>query len=546
MDETVPVLIVGGGYAGLASALFLAHHGVRSILVDRHPDVSVQGRARGINQRTMELYRPLGVEPLIREAGRPFDGESGVVRCESLSGEWNWLLGEEARTSLPDVTACEFEMADQRTVEPILIEAARAKGADIRFGTRCLTVNPDAGGVTVEIGDRDGGRRRVIRAGHVIAADGFRGRTGPSAGIVREGPGVTQSWVTFVVRADLSDIVTKRAMFWIVVNPEIGGFGSFLTTAVPGQWAISFTYDPAEESPDDFTDDRCRKAARAVIGADVPLDIVDIACWEEAVGVADRFRAGRVFVVGDSAHVWPPAGAMGANAAVQDAHNLAWKLAAVTGGWASDGLLDTYEAERRPAALALADITVRRQQARFGDEPDGDDVDDVLCTFGQRYDSAAVIGAGHGPVYGGGLDQGAAPGTRAPHLWLDMLTGATDGGRIDGERITVHDLFHDAFVLLTGEDGAAWTDAADKIAAHSGVPLRAYRVAGPADRGRRDAAELFDVEGVFDARYGLGRAGAVLVRPDGYVAWRCPSAAGDPHAQLTEALHRVLHPSARA
>lgn len=525
MDETVPVLIVGGGYAGLASALFLAHHGVRSVLVDRHPTVSVQGRARGINQRTMEIYRPLGIEPRVVEAGRPFDGESGVVRCESLAGEWQWLLGEDTRTPLPGLTACEFVMADQRTVEPILIDAARAKGADIRFGTRCLSVEPDAAGVTAVTEERDGGGRSVIRADYLIAADGFRGAIGPSLGLVREGPGTTQSWVTFIVEADLSEIVTKRAMFWIVVNPEIGGFGSFLTTAVPNQWAISFTYDAEKESPEDFTIERCGKAAQAVIGRDVPFKILDIAWWEEAVGVAYRFRDGRVFLAGDSAHVWPPAGAMGANAAVQDAHNLAWKLAATIKGWATETLLDTYEVERRPVARALADITVRRQQARFGDQPDEDDVDDVLCTLGQRYDSNAIIGAEHGRVYGDEMEQRAVPGARAPHLWLEA----------NGAKITTHDLFHDSFVLLTGQDGAGWVEAAKRIVADSGFPLRAYRI-GPASTD----VELVDVEGTWEARYGIGRDGAALIRPDGYVAWRHCSSAGVPTALLTEALHQIL------
>jgi hypothetical protein len=279
------------------------------------------------------------------------------------------------------------------------------------------------------------------------------------------------------------------------------------------------------ESSADFTPERCAKAARAIIGRDLPLEVLDIACWEEAVGVADRFRAGRAFLVGDSAHVWPPAGAMGANAAVQDAHNLAWKLAGVINGWAGDPLLDSYEAERRPAARALADITVRRQEARFGNRPNENDVDDILCTFGQRYRSSALIGADHDSVYGGDLEQGAAPGTRAPHLWLDLY----------GDRFTVHDLFHDAAVLLTGGAGTAWTKAAAQAAARTGVPLRAYRV-GTATAG----AELVDVEGVWGTRYGLGPDGAVLVRPDGYVAWRGSLADGDPAARLTDALGTIL------
>jgi len=523
-DENAPVLIVGGGYAGLASALFLSHHGVRPVLVDRHPTLSLQGRARGINQRTMELYRPLGIESRIREVGRPFDEESGVVRCTSLADEWDWLL-EEARGTPPELTASEFGMADQRSVEPVLIDAARRAGADIRFNTQCVSVEADAGGVTAVTRDRDCKRPHTLRSDYLIAADGFRGTIARGAGIDRTGPGVTQHWVTFVIEADLSDIVTRRALFWIVVNPELGRLGSFLTTAVPNQWAVSVTYDPAHDAASDFTPARCRELARAVIGRDVPVKILDIAAWEEAVGVADRFRSGRILLAGDSAHVWPPAGAMGANAAVQDAHNLAWKLAGVINGWAADGLLDSYEAERRPVAQTLADITVRRQQARFGDTPDDDDVDDILCILGQRYRSAAIIGAGHTTVYGDRLEQRAVPGVRAPHLWL---------GR-NGGQVPVHDLFHAAFVLFTGAAGVAWTTAARAVADRTGVPLRAYRV-GPASAG----ADLLAAGDDWEQRYGPGDDGAVLVRPDGYVAWRSAAPPADPAALLADVFGRLL------
>ncbi|MER7457059.1 FAD-dependent monooxygenase [Micromonospora sp. NPDC126480] len=520
-DETTPVLVVGGGYAGLASSLFLAHHGVASVLVDRHPGISVQGRARGINQRTMELYRPLGVEDPIRRAGRPFDDEAGVVRCETLSGEWTWLLADDTRKPLPELTPAEFVMADQRSVEPILVDAARARGADIRFGTRCRSVTADDDGVTAVVEDVATGERRTVRCRYLVAADGFRGRTREAVGIGRAGPGVTQHWVTFLVRADLTGIVRQRAMFWIVVNDEIG-LGSFLTTSVPDQWAMSVSFDPARTPASSFTPERCRELARSFLGTDRPVEVLDVAAWEEAVGVADRFRAGRVFLVGDTAHVWPPAGAMGANAAVQDAHNLAWKLAAVLGGWAGEGLLDTYEAERRPAALALADITVARQRARFGEDPGTEDVDDVLCTLGQRYRSTATVGARPDPVYGRELATRAEPGLRAPHLWLDR----------GGERISVHDLCHDAFVLLTGDGAVRWDGVGSLVARELSVPLRAYRI-GPAAAG----ADLVDVEGVFAARYDT--AGATLLRPDGYVAW-CSRDPVDPAAALREALRTVL------
>ncbi|WP_433439032.1 FAD-dependent monooxygenase [Nonomuraea sp. CA-141351] len=513
--QDVPVLIVGGGYAGLASALFLSHQGVPCLLVDRHPGASILGRARGINPRTLEIYRPLGLEQRVMEAGRPFEEEAGVARCATLVDEWHWLFGDEFPRALPELTAGEFCMADQSTVEPILIEAARARGAELWFGTQCQSIDPDDDGVTAVVDNRATGERRTIRAQYVIGADGYGGAIRERLGIARSGLGPLRHFVTFVFKADLSDIITKRALFWMIGAPGSPVSGGFVSHAMRDHWGLSLMYDPREESPGDFTDERCVTAAKALIGRDVPVELVSKATWTEAVGVADSYRSGRVFLAGDAAHVWPPAQALGANSAVQDAHNLAWKLAAVLAGRASDALLDTYEAERRPVALELADLTVRSQNARFSPTPEEDPMDPITAILGQRYASTAMIGAAPGPVFGDGVSQHARPGTRAPHLWLDM----------DGRRIGVHDLFHDSFVLLCGPGGDSWARAAVE-------GVRAYRI-GP---------DLIDVEGHWQSRYGCD---AVLVRPDGYVAWRSdtpePGDGGTPAARLESALRRILH-----
>ncbi|WP_260477509.1 FAD-dependent monooxygenase [Nonomuraea sp. WAC 01424] len=505
----IPVLIVGGGYAGLASALFLSHHGVPCVLVDRHPGVSILGRARGINPRTMEIYRPLGLEQAVKEAGRPFDEEGGVARCETLAGEWHWIFEGGSSRAMPELTAGEFGMADQSTVEPILADAARARGADLRFDTRCRSIEPDADGVTVVTEDTRTGERRTLRARYLIAADGYRGTIRDQLGIAREGLGVLRSYLSFVLKADLSELVSKRALFWILGGPGVAASGAMVSHALPGHWGMALTYDPAAESPADFTDERLTAAAKELIGRDLPVEIVSRAAWEEAVGVADRYREGRVFLVGDAAHVWPPAGGLGANSAVQDAHNLAWKLAAVLDGLAGDALLDTYEAERRPVALALADLTVRSQAARFGPDPEDDPLDHVLAVLGQRYRSSATAGAEHETVFGDAVAQHARPGTRAPHLWLDR----------DGTRIGVHDLFHDAFVLLCGPGGTDWAKAAPP-------GVRVHQVGG----------DLLDVEDAWAARY--GDAAAVLVRPDGYVAWRAAGPAVE--GEVSRVLGQVL------
>jgi putative polyketide hydroxylase len=215
----------------------------------------------------------------------------------------------------------------------------------------------------------------------------------------------------------------------------------------------------------------------------------------------------------------PPAGAMGANSAVQDANNLAWKLGAVRAGLAGDALLDTYEAERRPVALALADLTVRRQAARFGGgngQGLDDDIDDLVLTLGQRYRSAAILGEVPSAPFGRPVAGQPEAGARLPHAWLVR----------DGSRVSSHDLFTGGFVLLAGPRGAAWRGAADEASAAAGVRLDAYQI----------GCGLEDPGGAWP-RFALPAGAAVLARPDGYVAWIGEEASGP---ALTAALRRLL------
>jgi 2-polyprenyl-6-methoxyphenol hydroxylase-like FAD-dependent oxidoreductase len=474
----------------------------------------------------MEIYRPLGLAERVKEAGKPFDGEAGVARCTTLAGEWEWLYEDESPRAFPELSAGEYGMADQSSVEPILCDAAVGWGAEQRFNTGMVSFEAHEDSISAVLEDRSSGQQRTVRADYLVAADGNRSSIRNQLGIDRPGPGVTRHWASIVFEADLSQMLRRRAVYWIVLNPELG-FASFVTTAVPGRWAVSVTYDPAKQSIADFTPQRCIEVARAAVGiSDLAINVLDVGGWEEAVGVADEYCSGRVFLVGDSAHVWPPAGALGANAAVQDAHNLAWKLAAVVKGYADQSLLNSYADERRPVALELARLTVQRQAARFSnDEEYQDDLDDLLCALGQRYRSSAVVGAQHDSVFDEKLQLRGLPGERAPHLWLDRT----------GARISTHDLFHDSFVLLTGSAGAPWVDAAGKVAERTSVPLRAYQV-GPASK----QVDVIDVEDEWQLRYGVGIDGAVLVRPDGYVAWRSAKPSTNAEAQLADVLRQVL------
>ena len=225
----------------------------------------------------------------------------------------------------------------------------------------------------------------------------------------------------------------------------------------------------------------------------------------------------------------PPNGGYGGNTGVQDAHNLAWKLAAVLGGTAGDALLDSYEAERRPIGRLTIEQAYTRYARRVVPELAGDAelpplVDDLSMEIGYRYRSNAIVAEGDddGALTEHPSTARGRPGSRAPHVALAR----------DGMRLSTLDLFGQGFVLLAGPQGAAWRGAAAQAAAATGVPIDVH-VAG---NGDGDGGDVEDPAGRLPEAYGLQRDGAALVRPDGFVAWRSVAAADEP----AEALERVV------
>ena len=525
-----PVLIVGGSLNGLTTALLLAHHGVRCTVIERHPATTVQYKFSGISPRSMEIFRGLGIEDEIR-AHRTGDHSSGeIARARNLADPEVQFLGRPwADTS--ELGAAASATCDQDRLEPILRAHAEHLGADIRFHTELVDLELRGDGVRGRIRDLATGRETELDAAYLIAADGVSGRTGDRLGIARRGPGVLQHWMNLIFDTDLEPVLGGRRITSCFVTDVNGSI-------VPREdrWLLAVQYQPERgERPEDFDQARTAELVRRAAGrADVRVELFDARSWEVAAYVRERLVHGRAFFVGDAAHAMPPTGGFGGNTGIHDAHNLAWKLALALAGKAGPGLLASYDTERRYIAERTLGQALARLAAWFRDPtrrlPDPEPiVDDNAVIFGQRYPAGALIaepGAGPGAAsaapaaFEDPRRPSGSPGTRAPHLVLDR----------DGRPTPIHDCFDKAFTLLAGPDGRAWTEAAAALSRRRGLALPAIRL----------GAEAADTGGRFEAAYGVGSGGAVLVRPDGIIAWRSRAATADPAGMLGDALDRIL------
>ncbi|HEY7655220.1 MAG TPA: FAD-dependent monooxygenase [Burkholderiales bacterium] len=533
----VPVLIVGGGPVGLSTSILLSRLGVASRLVERHPTTAFHPKARNINMRTMEVFRQCGVEEAVRAAGLAFERTVFLIFAESLAGrEIERRVPRRSNTLGDAPSGVRHCLCAQDDLEPVLRRHAEALApGTLAFGTELTRFEQDATGVTATV--RDAGGERRIRAQYLIAADGARSRVRPALGIPLHGVTEVYRSVNVLMNANLSQWVKDRpAAIYLVQQPGLRC--TFLTINGVNRWGFLINL-PVGASFEPYTPEHCAAVVRTAAGVpDLEVRILGIDPWVAASLVADRFRAGRVFLAGDAAHEMPPTGGFGLNTGVQDAHNLAWKLAAVLRGWARPELLDTYDAERRPWGQFVTDealnsaLSMGRGRQLGGDSGDPPSLarpefhSELGVIFGATYASPAVIPDGTDPpAIENPVAQyvpSARPGSRAPHVWLQH----------NGHRISTHDLIGMGFVLLAGERGAPWRDAARTVAASLGVPLTACTVGANAD--------VRDPQGQWALAYGVEPEGAVLVRPDGHVAWRQRSGVTDPERALERALRGML------
>jgi 2,4-dichlorophenol 6-monooxygenase len=583
VDESVPVLIVGGGGAGLTASMLLARQGVEHLLVSARPETSDLPKAHVLNLRAMEVLEDVGVAAAIAERGTPAEQMAATAYYAGFAGPEPdygrrvarleaWGAGGEDefwRAASP----CRQMNLPQIRLEPLLkARAEELSPGRIRFGHELIDLEQDEDGVRALIRDTASGREYVVRSDYLLGADGGR-RVAGLIGVEYEGLGVVTQTATLHVTADFSRWATDPDVLirWIF-SPQAGvlvvmvPMGPERWGAASEEWVIHLNYPvDCEES-----DAQVEADARRALGiGDLPMEIHKITRWSVEAVLASSFRVGRVLLLGDAAHRHPPTGGLGLTSAIHDAQNVCWKLAAVLSGHADAALLDTYEDERRPvderncqrslenavnhfAIVAAAGIAPEnsaeenmerlrriwsarpedaeaRSSVLRGMRAQSMEFSELNVEYGYGYDSSAVVADGTElltavddvRIY----EPSTRPGAPLPHAWLE------DEG---GERQAIKDLVAPGrFLLIAGEDGGAWCEAASELASTAALPLDAVRI------GHLDG-DLYDPRSAWVRCRQIQSDGAILVRPDRFVAWRAPTAVDDPLGALAGVFSQIL------
>ncbi|MFF4489949.1 FAD-dependent oxidoreductase [Streptomyces sp. NPDC001544] len=534
------VVVIGAGPTGLAAAHFLAGHGVRTVVLEQRPAPSGHPRATVLNSRTMELLRHLGIDAEVRRAGVPLENTARITWCTELSGT------ELASLDIIDSAHALMQRAvnspalpvicSQNRVEALLVDRLPEHAQVIR-GVRAEELTRTPTGVRVTA---SGDRPTVVEARYAVLAEGLHGPLREKVGLRRTAATPLGRLLDIHFSADLSPWTAGResALYW-VLNDTVRGV---LITVDPkrGEWLLEIPALTPDEEHTYFEQQVDHlKLIEAAIGESgetiAGLRIHSVRNWVMgSTGLASwRSADGRVLAAGDAAHTFPPTGGFGMNTGIQDAHNLAWKLAAVLRGGAPDTLLDSYERERRPVAEFNArhsESNALQKRALLQSDADPTEFARNIEQHRPHFDfEGQALGFTYAPGPGEPVVQNivtylptAQPGHRAPHTWLDRA----------GDRISTTDLARTGFALLTGAAGAVWQQVAHDRPTVLGLPLTAAVITA-------DGPQLRDVNGAFADIYALHGPEAVLVRPDGHVLARLPGVA--PRQELRQAVDRMVN-----
>ena len=520
------VIIAGAGPVGLTLAIDLGRRGIRCVVLERNAGPTPWPKMDRTNARSMEMYRRIGLADRIRARGYPADNPMDVLLvgrlCDPPLAVLPFPSVAEARRR---IAACRdgslplepYQLVSQNDLEPLLREAACALPAvSLRDKAELLTLDQDDGGVTAEVAGPGGGGTHRLRGRYLVGCDGGRSTVRRALGIGLEGKGGLRELrqVVFGSRALYGKTRAGAGRHYNFAEPN----GSMIIAQGSRREFSLHTNLPADT---DF-----KPVLRDLIGFDCEIEIRHLLTWRYNLLVAERYRQGRVLLAGDSAHLVIPTGGLGMNTGVGDAFDLSWKLAGTLAGWGGPGLLDAYEAERRPVALFNRDAAgwaaegvplwrrhVTPAAVRAG--PEQTALIEAFRTYHSRmhtmvgaewaysYAGSPLIveEAGNAPVWETSrYAPHARPGVRLPHMWLR-----------DGQPI--QDVLGDGYTFLDLRGGDSGAEASALAAAFAalGAPLALLRL---------DESEMRAV---------YGRP-LLLLRPDLHVAWRGDHLPDDPSA----------------
>ncbi|MGE8154057.1 FAD-dependent monooxygenase [Pseudomonas vancouverensis] len=549
--DSKPVIVLGSGPVGLGAAIELGRCGIKTILIERNSRTSWHPKTRNFNSRTMEIARTWGPEIYeeLRELDLPIHWKSPIRFMTAIVGkETGQIESKGFRGATPDISPVSSVLSSQDQIEPVLMQQVQRSGmVDVRFRHEMLEFlkgDEDSDEeVQIRVRDLETGNESIVVGSALVAADGAGSEMRQILEMPLEGPQKVANFINCYFHADVERYAAERPGILLFVANE-NASGVFQALDARGRWLCQISVPLEEWSTEIYNNERCTEWIRAGVGVpELEVDVKSVGKWQMNAAVCRELQRGRVVFVGDAAHMFPPTGGLGVNTGIQGMHNAMWKLALFLRGKASKRLLESYTLERKPVAKWVAEQSLHNHQqavrmAMISLGATADITPEEVLTTARRYGNQ--LGLELGFVYESHLTTpdgtsaptvsdpytdyapSARPGHRAPHVWLDQ----------NGRKISTIDLARPEFSIFSGKEGHKWAGAVAELSRIHGLDIALYSIG---------TADLIDTEETFLNRYEINVDGAVLIRPDGYVAWRSQAHGSQEEIELGRALNSILN-----